>query len=321
MTEPESKLVACDPVALDALRRDVLGAVGPAHGAGVLYAVGYTEGMMAALGHVQVLSTVAPGRRYIPGCASPLLFDPAGGKAPTRFYGRLRASLEAKQTARADETGCLVSAGYASGWYSELLGQTILVRERECIARGAPECRFEAQPLAAWKAAADPFVAELLPYLDFPALRGRACAALASAQPEYETGDSDEAAGFLFGSLDPSSPAVHIWGPLVILPYSGGADAEQSLQTVLCDSDPGEIRSAVVDLTGARIEALELPGLVHLMQVLESLDIECILVGVSSSQKHALRAGGAPFAETLFECDLSRAIALGFQLAQQGRAA
>lgn len=46
--------------------------------------------------------------------------------------------------------GCSMLAGAASGYASACLGREVLVRELECAAMGAPECRFEGRPVEEW---------------------------------------------------------------------------------------------------------------------------------------------------------------------------
>jgi hypothetical protein len=315
----ETRLVARDPLALHELRSDVLGSVGPANGAGVLYAVGFLEGQSAALRQLDALGSASPGAAR--GCAAPsfLLFSLDGGELPRRFWGHLSESLEARPTLPGDPAGCWVSAGYAAGWYSELLGQTILVREVACCARGAPQCRFEGRPLAAWLSQGDGFAGELLPYLDFPSLRERA-RALAAGAPFQEPAEGADA-GYLLGELDPCSPAVHVWGPLAIVPYGGCADAERALANLLADTEEEPVRSAVIDLGGARIDALELCGLAQLLQHLRDLDVAAVLAGLAPVQEQLARASGELFRGALYESDLQRAIALAFQLCQDPRGA
>ena len=43
-----------------------------------------------------------------------------------------------------------ISAGYASGWYSALFGEFVLVREVSCACATDSCCRFEARPVEHW---------------------------------------------------------------------------------------------------------------------------------------------------------------------------
>jgi transcriptional regulator with GAF, ATPase, and Fis domain len=49
-----------------------------------------------------------------------------------------------------DEPVCWMLLGYASGYTSAFFGQPILYKEVACAACGAPHCRIEGRPLAAW---------------------------------------------------------------------------------------------------------------------------------------------------------------------------
>ena len=64
----------------------------------------------------------------------------------------------------------------------------------------------------------------------------------------------------MMGAFDPLSPAVHVWGPVMILPYSGASDSLEARRDDLGDLGAGALRVVVLDLTGARIDALEAHG-------------------------------------------------------------
>ena len=135
-------------------------------------------------------------------------------------------------------------AASSACWYSACFAGTKPgeVRELACSGRGAPQCRFEGRPLAAWLGQGDGFAGELLPYLDFPSLRERARALAAGGAPQFAEGAD---AGYVLGDLDPCSPAVHVWGPLAIIPYGGRADAERALANLFADAEEEPIRSAL----------------------------------------------------------------------------
>jgi hypothetical protein len=204
---------------------------------------------------------------------------------------------------------CFVSAGYSAGWYTEVWGVELLVRETHCRAHADPICRFEARALDDWSERGDEFIRELVPYLDVPALRERAAEIV-------ERESQEQAEGNMLGGFDPLSPAAHVWGPVVVLPYSGVEDGTGALETILADVGKAQLRVAVIDVTGARMDASSATGLALLLDRVGQLGLEPIVAGVEPGFAESFRAAGDGLAAPLFAGALAQAIALGFQLCQ-----
>lgn len=304
------RLAVASSDALRELRRDVFLAVGPAYGKGILYGIGFSEGLVDALHVIRAFDADAgprdPARLAGPGL--PLLFEPAALSGPRGFQGRLRNPIEAHVHGHcfpdALDPVCFVSAGYAAGWYTELLGTPVLVKEIECWGCGHERCLFEARPLREWVEDGDGAIRELLPYLDVEALRERARSSL----PDASCSGEEETPRF-----DPRSPAVHVWGPVMILPYSGAADCSAAIDTIVGDVGAGEVRVVLVDLLGMRLDPIEAAGLTQVLAHLREQQMESILVGLSSTEGHRL---GVPVSSTLCVPDMAHGIALGFQMVQ-----
>jgi hypothetical protein len=292
---------------LGELRWDVFQSVGARYGHGVLYGIGFTEGLIDALRITHAFQQEAEGVAQLAGPVLPLLFDPQPGPEAGCFTGSLHHSIEARlhveRFGPADEPICFVTAGYAAGWYTELLGQTVLVRELTCHARGDHACTYEARPLEAWSD--DRVIAELVPYLDVAALRERACASL----PDAAGPDAPE--GELFGSFDPSSPAVHVWGPVMILPYSGADDSAAAIETIVGDVGPDQVRVVIVDVLGMQLDSLELAGLSQVLTYVRAHQMESILVGMPRRETQRM---GRALDSTLCVDDMREGITLGFQM-------
>jgi len=295
--------------ALADLRRDVFKSVGPRYGSGILYGIGYTEGLIDALRVAQQFDSTTATSPCLAGPPLPLLFDPNTGRLSGRFRGDLTGSIEARLHAQrfgsSEAPVCSVTAGYAAGWYTEILATPILVKETACSGKGDSACCFEARPADQWDE--DPEMAEVLPYLDIPALRERARAALASAaQASATLEDADSLATF-----DPSSPAVHVWGPVMILPYSGADDCSAAIDTIVGDIGSGQVRVVLLDLLGMRLDSIEAAGITQVLSYLQHHEMESILVGVSRNDGTRL---GLPVCDTLCVSDMAQGIALGFQM-------
>lgn len=306
-----------EPDALNALRTETFERVGADCGAKILYGIGLLQGLVDGLSLRRSRATShARGERV--GSAIRMIFTLDGGDLDGCFSGSLHDSTEAalhrRTQGESDVPVCSVTAGYAAGWFSALLGNGVLVREVACVGGGAATCRFEARPLDDWITANDPWAEALLPYVDLSALHERAVE-LVSA------GEEDEPEGSMMGGFDSMSPAIHVWGPVMIIPYSGFEDSDAAVDMILADLGSTQIEVAIVDLTGARIETIETLGVLQLANELTARKIETILVGLNDQARGAFLAQ-PDRASTPLECgDVSEAIALAFQVASAGRGA
>jgi hypothetical protein len=293
---------------LGELRWDVFQSVGARYGHGVLYGIGFTEGLIDALRVTRTFQHGSDPVAQLAGPVLPLLFDPQPGADAGCFHGSLRDPIEGRlhleRFGTPQDPVCFVTAGYAAGWYTELLGQTVLVRELTCHARGDHACTFEARPIDAWNG--DRVIAELVPYLDVSALRERARASMSDdGEPEVD------AEGDLFGSFDPNSPAVHVWGPVMILPYSGADDSAAAIETIVGDVGPDQVRVVIVDVLGMNLDSLELAGLSQVLTYVRAHEMESILVGMPRRETQRM---GRALDSTLCVDDMQQGIALGFQM-------
>ncbi|HTO70389.1 MAG TPA: V4R domain-containing protein [Myxococcota bacterium] len=308
---PEAVDAFDDPDELERLRANAFESVGLPLAEGILYGIGMAEGLFDALRVAQRFAGPLGGS---PGHAGPgldLLFQPAGLARDGCFAGSLHRSVESavhqRRYGRAASPICHVTAGYCAGWYSELLGRFVLVREGACGGADAARCDFEAKPAELWTSEGDPWAAALLRVLDWEAMRESARKRLAAA------GDARE--GDMLGAFDPLSPAVHVWGPVMVLPYSGAGDTLAALETIAADLGPEAIRVVVLDVTGARVDGVEATGLVRILDELARRNLESVLVGVGDAEAARWLGGPQRLAQPLRAHDISEAIHLAFQLA------
>jgi hypothetical protein len=301
-----------DPAALDELRRNAFETIGLPWAIGVLYGVGMGQGLRDGLRVTRAFGGVLSAQPELPGAPIPMLFTPAAGRPSARVEGLLRHSLEARlhlssYPAPADPI-CFVSSGYSAGWYSALFGEFYLVREMRCLAHGASECRFQARPTREWTGPEGEWARELLPYLDYDQL-------LASARESLAL-DGNASEGELLGGFDALSPAAHVWGPVLVLPYSGAEDSLEAVLVIRGDLGPDQLRVVVIDVTGVRVEAIEAAGLARLIDALEGLGLESVIAGLRDPEPLRQAGGRRPLSLPLAAPDLTSAIALAFQLAQ-----
>ncbi len=305
-----------DARALARLRRDLFEGMGPEHGRGILYALAFCEGMADGLRITQGFAAAPAATARLVGASIPMVFRPESGALEDRFGGTLPRSTEAalhqSDYPRSNDPVCFVSAGYAAGWYSAILGEMILVQELSCTAAGELSCRFEARRVEDWLDDNDPWTNELLPYLDFDTIRERA---------EQKSREPDEGPreGDMMGSFDPMSPAVHVWGPVMVLPYSGPEDSLVALDAVCEDVGRDQIRVVVVDVTGAMIDPIEVVGLTRLLDAFEAKNVETVMVGIGERGAQYFQSRKGALGLSLVARDISEAIALGFQISQSSR--
>ena len=238
-----------DPDALERLRANAFESVGLPYAEGILYGIGVAEGLVDAL---RVAHRFAGPLGGAPGHAGPglqLLFSASGLTPDRRFTGALHGSVEA--TVHRKRYGNAHGADLPRD--RRLLRRLVLgaVRRVRAGARArlrgrwrGERCGFTARPAAQWLEAGDAWAQGLLKYLDFEAMREGALKRLAAAGDEIE--------GDMMGAFDPLSPAVHVWGPVMVLPYSGAGDSIAALETIAADLGAGAIRVVVLDVTGAR---------------------------------------------------------------------
>jgi hypothetical protein len=210
----------------------------------------------------------------------------------------------------ADVCGCCaLSAGYTSGWLSGMLELDLVAVERECSAHGSPSCRFVAREASLWRAeGGEP--AKLADAIPFAADRELVLAReTARRRPAAAAGDGSGIVG-----IDRGSACVHIWGPVMVLPFGGAEEGLRTLDLLGQDPEAQQVSVVVVDLGEAIIDA-----------AFGALALELIVQAASSWGAEPLFAEPGVLAEpVLAELDhpplmvlkgLEQAIATAFQIA------
>jgi hypothetical protein len=298
---------------LAALHGELRRRLGDAEAAAALLQAGCYHGLRDALA---VARDLTPRSRRSDGpaaCTAPLIafqLASASDEHGTLLRGSWSASTEAEAVllacGRADAPACLVSVGYTSGWLSALGDAEMLAVERCCAVAGAPACHFEARDASAWRALGDPVALALLARLPFAALHDAATRDL----PELPEPS---------GAFDPESPAIHVWGPVMVVPYSG-EDTAVTIESVARDPGAADVSVVVVDLAGAVVD--DGFGAVALERVVDAIHgwgAEAVLTGLSPlSQRVVSSLAGDPI---IVPKDLQNAIATAFRIAESQRRA
>ena len=274
----------------------------PAEARAALLQLGFLHGLRDAL--LLMRAGFAPLEPVALGPASTRLairLAPPGDEPG--WSGSWPEGLEARAVADGAAAPCChVSAGYTSGWLSGLLDSEVLALERECRAGGSASCRFVAREAHTWDAD-DHAGLEPLP---FAALRELAERALPKAyEPDEER-------------FEPGTPVIHVWGPVMILPFAGTDECLRSLELIGREPGARTVRVVVVDLGGAVID--DGFGAASLEQVLDAVagwGAEPILTGISPLSEPAV----ADLEKThlVIRKDLPAAIAAAFQIAEAQR--
>jgi V4R domain-containing protein len=205
---------------------------------------------------------------------------------------------------------CYLSAGYTSGWLSGAFDADLVAVETSCSARGEHDCRFVAREAAEWSSRGDPRAARGLAALPFAALRAlvrERCARDPERALPTETASA--------AAMDRDAAAVHIWGPVMVLPYAGPNETLEALELLARDPTASAVSVIVLDLGGAIVdEAFGALALEQLVQTAEGWGAEVIFVDPSPLSDRVIADLDHP--PLLVEKGLEAAVALAFQIAR-----
>ena len=298
---------------IGALHMELRERLGPGDARAALLQLGFLHGLRDAL------ELVTHGLRILPraaGGARPrlsLALDAAQRERGEPLRGAYRDGIEARAVASGlgvqSEASCALTSGYASGWLSGLFDSDLFARERSCAACGAARCEFEARTPEDWAATGDD-AADDVARLPFSPLRDLVARHLAG-QPE--PADDPKVS-----SLESDAPVIHVWGPVMVIPYSGANETISGLDLIRRDAGAKEVRVVVVDLASAIID--ESFGALELERVLESIErlgAEPILTGISPLSERAV--ADLEVSHLVVRKDLPAAIAAAFQIADAMR--
>jgi hypothetical protein len=207
----------------------------------------------------------------------------------------------------ATEPVCHGSAGYTSGWLSGVLGPDLLAIEVACAGHGADACRFRVAEPAAWRARGDARACALLEAVPLTPLRELVARQIASL-PERERPEA----------FEPGSPAVHLWGPVMVVPFAGADESLRALELISRDRAARGVRVVIVDCSGAIIdEGFGALALERILEAIAELGAEPLLAGVSPLSMGVVNE--LERSHVVIHKDLPEAIATAFQIAEAQR--
>jgi hypothetical protein len=221
---------------------------------------------------------------------------------------RHEATSRCARLGAASAPACWMSAGYTTGWLRGTLERPLLAREVECAARGDAHCRFEVREMQTWQASADEALNRLLREVPFETFRR-----VASATPDADPHPSGpELRGD--GRFDRGQPVVHIWGPVMVLPFTTLDEALGTVDMLSRDLGIHEIRAVVVDLRDRELdEGFGAAALEQVLETVESWNAQSLVTGIGPGAEAAIAS--LETSHLILRKDLSEAIATAFQVA------
>jgi hypothetical protein len=296
---------------LGSLHEELGRRLGPERAEATLLQLGFLHGLFDALRVLRAgfapLEPPGEGRLAAPRLAIQL----APLKGAPEWRGSWPEGLEVRALG-AHEGGrdaplCHASAGYTAGWLSGILDGEFVALEESCRALGDAECTFVAREAHDWLTRGTPRACAALAALDFAQLRRL----VGEHLPAAETREAGE-------RYEPGSAVIHVWGPVMVLPFAGSDECLRSLE--LLGRDPGArgVKVVIVDLSGAVID--EGFGAASLEQVLDAVEgwgAEPLLTGISPFSERVV--ADLERTHLVIRKDLPEAIASAFQIAEAQR--
>ncbi|MAJ59649.1 MAG: hypothetical protein CBC48_06495 [bacterium TMED88] len=273
-----------------------------------LFAIGAAHGARAAEGVLRQMisetTSISVQPLVLPMVLNPILCEGAAigfeGAWPETHEARARLA----QFESASEPRCLLSAGYTSAWLSRLHNRDLMAIEVECVASGGSRCRFRAL--------------EREVHLGLPSDHTRAPLIPGATESIGMDASPGDATGSRHPTLDPADEAVHVWGPVMVLPFRRAEEAKATIQVLNEDGNALGVRAVVVNLEhGLLAEEREFESLVQTLQIIDQWGAEAVLSGLSEPLSR--RVDQTLLAPLLQRDNLPEAVASAFQIAEAQR--
>jgi hypothetical protein len=319
--DPEAVLlkepgILLDPHFLSALHAELRTELGDGDANLTLLQMGFLHGLQDALRAVQTaFGSESPGASNPPGpslafrlCAEANTTEPGAISLNGLWPERIEASAYLAALGEPDQPACFLSAGYTSGWLSGTLEADILALESSCCACGGDRCSFLAQEASVWRESCEPAALAILEALPFTVFRSFVQANLEPVNDPKPASDR----------LEPGSSVVHIWGPVMVIPFQGGDAVLNAVELIGRDPAARDVSVVVLDLSGAIID--ETYGALALEQVLELIEAwgaDAIFAAVSPLSEAAV--ADLERQPLMIHKDLAEAVAAAFRLANAQR--
>ncbi len=322
--DPEALLDRDSHVLLDAaflatLHAELIRDLEPEESVATLLQMGFLHGLQDAMRALAVTAEVRPGAPErplvaplrMPWCSRQPASQPGSIWIEGDWPDRHEASAHLSVLGADAGTVCYLSAGYTSGWLTGALDADVLAVETHCSASGHDGCRFVAREVSEWAALADPLARAGIAALPFDRLRAVVGERLTRRAERRRAADGPP-------GTEGGSAAVHVWGPVMVIPYAGPEETLQALDLLARDANASQVSVIVVDFAGAIVdEAFGALALEQLVQTCDAWGTEVVFVDPSPLSDRALDGLDHPPLLTLK--DLEPAVALAFQIARSQR--
>ena len=313
--DPEEVLKRDPYVLLDArfagrLHVQLAKTLAPDEVAAVLLRMGFLHGLTDALRSCSSDSESASSHS-IPPLAMQYRVELREGRTEIRGVWPEGSEASARLAAGAcDASGaCALSAGYTSGWLSGMFETDLLAVEEECSATGHPTCRFIAREASEWQHQGGT-IGALLEALPFDS--DRALVRTREAMRRLAKTSEDTTVGL--AGIDRGSACVHIWGPVMVLPFGGAEEGLRTLDLLGQDPEAQQVSVVVVDLADAIIDpAFGALALELIVRTADSWGAETLFAEPSALSEPVLADLDHP--PLLVLKALEQAIATAFQIA------
>lgn len=289
--------------------------------AGALFQIGLLHGLRDAFRVVGTSPESVAPTESLHGGMTPIAIrlnahragqDSQGCEVSGRWPECFEADARLSRLGPAHTPQCHLSAGYTSGWLSGTLDADLLALEESCLAARDRECRFVAREVSAWLEVDDTRARSLAEAVDFGLFRDAAARTLSlSAVRQEEVREEVR-------EIDREAPVVHVWGPVLVLPFTCAEEVLETLQVLAQDPSVGTIRAAVVDLRDTVLDEVhDAVALDQVLQTIESWGAEALLTGISPFSEEIVQDLEAT--HMVMRKDLDEAIAAAFQIADAQR--
>ena len=317
MNEPK---LFVDSTFLAALQRELFDELGAEEAERTFFHIGLIHGLRDAT----QISDAQPGRDgLLPMVRCPPLAMRFGSQKAMdgllevagAWLDHFEADARLSKLGASRHPACALSAGYTSGWLSGTLDRDVVAVERTCRVAGDECCSFVARDEATWRDGSGDYDGRRL---SVASLRAVACEIADHDDPGHRHESASTLMGALPSHLDLEDPAVHIWGAVMVMPFTGPETALHTIEMMGREAATRSVRVVVLDLCGAVLdEAFGAAALESLVENIQSWGAEVILTGISPLSEDVVAELQANL--LLSRKDLPEAIAYAFQIAEAQR--
>ena len=309
-----------DSAFLAALQRELFEELGAEEAGRVLFHIGLIHGLRDAnrIGDAPLDGSESPPpRSCLPVAMRFGSHKTSGGllEVAGTWLDHLEANARLSDLGKSPHPACSLSSGYTSGWLSGTLDRDVIAVEETCRASGDACCSFVARDEASWRGGPGVYDTQRLPVA---ALRAVANDITRHQTPEGVQSTEISLVTEVPTEFDREESAVHIWGPVMVMPFSGVESTLQTIELMGSDEPTRRVRVVVLDLGGEILdEGFDAAALENLVQLIQARGAEVILSGISPLSKDVVAELQAN--QLLSRKDLPEAIAYAFQIAEAQR--